>query len=124
MAAHDSEARQVTTRSRVLATPLIWAPFVALIVLLSSTLGLEPDQAQAHALLERSVPAAGTVVPADQPPGGVSLWFSEPVEVAFNGVAVSSSSGRVDRLNARIAADDPRHVEVNLGDAAEGTYLV
>jgi copper transport protein len=96
----------------------------ALFALVLSAFGLQADRTDAHALLERSAPAAGTVIPTDQAPGNVSLWFSEPVEVAFNALAVSSNSGRVDRLDARIEADDPKHVEVDLSDLAEGTYLV
>src|SRR5205823_1602365 len=70
--------------------------FVAVFALVFSAFGRQANPAEAHALLERSDPGAGTVVTSDQPLTHVSLWFSEPVEVAFNGVEVTDSSHRAD----------------------------
>src|SRR5258708_2938179 len=89
-----------------------------------------PTPASAHALLLATTPAAGTVSPADSPPRVVSLQFSEPIEVAFNAIAVLDSGGRrVDRLDAHAASEDPRRVDVEVGDSAgaglaQGAYLI
>src|SRR5437763_14950841 len=62
----------------------------------------------AHALLERSEPAAGTVAAADTPPDQISLWFSEPISVTFNGISVlDADNRRVDGLDANVSPIDP-----------------
>ncbi len=67
--------------------------------------------AYAHALLERSEPAAGTVAPADTAPTQVSLWFSEPVSVEFNSFTIlDADNRRVDNFDARVASSDPTRV--------------
>ncbi len=89
-----------------------------------------PTPASAHAVLLNTTPAAGTVAPADAPPRQVALWFSEPVEVAFNGISVVDANGkRVDGLDARVSADDPRRVEVGINATSaaglpQGAYVV
>jgi copper transport protein len=87
-----------------------------------------PAPASAHALLLTTSPSAGSVSLNDGPPRHVSLWFSEPVDVAFNAVAVlDSESRRVDGLDAHVAAEDPRRVDVAVGGGgalADGAYLV
>ena len=47
-----------------------------------------PALCEAHALLERSEPAAGVVIAVDRAPRSISLWFSEPVAVSSNAIAV------------------------------------
>jgi len=80
---------------------------------------------EAHALLLQSDPAPGVAVPADQRPSRVSLWYSEPVEVTFNAVAVvDSADRRVDHLDARVAPEDARRVDVDVGDLPEDGYVV
>ena len=79
----------------------------------------------AHALLDRSEPAAGAAFAADRAPKRLSLWFTEPVEARFNAVAVlDGNNRRVDHLNAHTAAADPSRVEVDVGDLSQGAYLV
>lgn len=102
-----------------------WRRFPALAALGLCLIVMPPARAGAHALLDRSDPPAGVALPVDRPPARVSLWFTEPVRVAFNGVAVlDGSNRRVDRLNARLALEDSRRVDVDLGDASQGALLV
>lgn len=83
------------------------------------------NSACAHALLERSEPVAGAVVAADGQPRMLSLWFTEPVQVSFNAVAVlDGSNRRVDRLNARASNEDFTRVDVDVNDLPQGAYLV
>jgi copper transport protein len=79
----------------------------------------------AHALLERSDPQPGVVLPSDRAPSKVALDFSESVEIAFNGLAVvDAGSRRVDRLNARVTPENPRRVEVDVANVAEDAFVV
>jgi copper transport protein len=91
-------------------------------------LALYPAPASAHALLLTTSPSAGSVSVDDGRPRQVSLWFSEPVDVTFNAIGVLDSEGRrVDNLDAHVAADDPRRVDVAIGGGgavANGAYLV
>ncbi|MGZ6392522.1 MAG: copper resistance CopC family protein, partial [Ktedonobacterales bacterium] len=45
-----------------------------------------------HAVLLRSDPAAGSVLPTE--PGVVRLWFSEPVQPVSTGIVVLDAAGR------------------------------
>ncbi len=79
----------------------------------------------AHALLERSSPAAGTVIATDQIPKKLSLWFTESVQASFNSIAVlDSDNRRVDRLNARTSDQEASRIDVDLGNLPQGAYLV
>jgi copper transport protein len=83
------------------------------------------EVAQAHALLERSEPGAGTVVGTDSPLRQVSLWFSEPVSVAFNAISVlDADDRRVDGIDAHASSTDPTRVDVSLIDLTQGAYVV
>ena len=83
------------------------------------------DPGHGHALLERSEPSAGTVIASDRAPRTLSLWFTEPVKVTSNGVAVlNSDNRRVERLNARLSDQEPSRVDVDLSELADGAYLV
>ena len=100
---------------------LIRLAALALVALLAA-----PHAARAHALLERSAPAPGGVVPADRPPSRISLWFTEPIEVDANALAVlNTDHRRVDGLNARASPGDPNRVDVDLapGELPQGAYL-
>src|ERR1051326_3062660 len=81
--------------------------------------------AYAHALLERSEPTPGSVAAADKTPTQVTLWFSEPVSVAFNSITVlDADNRRVDNVGARVSARDPTRVDVSLNATAQGAYVV
>ena len=80
--------------------------------------------AGAHAVLERTSPAAGSVL--DASPDAIALDFSEPVEVAIGAIRVYDADA------ARVPTGRPRHpggrssgVEVALaGELADGAYVV
>jgi copper transport protein len=95
---------------------------IALTVLLL-LLPLGGGSAAAHALLVRSDPAAGVAL--STAPSVVRLWFSEPIQASPSGIVVLDSAGqRADRLDAHVSEDDPREVDVGLGDLAPGAYVV
>ncbi|MCU1358390.1 MAG: Copper resistance protein CopC [Acidimicrobiales bacterium] len=76
--------------------------------------------ASAHAELESSNPADGSVLKAA--PSSVSLQFSESVSVRSDGVrVVDATSRRVDRSKAEGSGN---RVTVPLGKLATGSYLV
>jgi copper transport protein len=65
------------------------------------------------------------VLAVDHAPRSISLWFTDPVEVSSNAIAIlNGENRRVDRLNARVSADEPSRVDVDLGELAKGAYLV
>ena len=79
--------------------------------------------ALAHAFLDHAVPAVGATVA--QPPAEVTLWFTEPLEPAFSGVAVTKAAGeRVDTGTATIDPKDPQELHVPLKPLASGDYKV
>jgi len=106
--------------------PRVLSVLRVLLLLTAALVASPPSPAVAHALLLRSEPAAGVVGPAERPPTSVVLWFSEPVDTtALSGIAVLDGEGRrVDHLDTHLAADDPRQVQVSLGDLPQGTYVV
>lgn len=79
--------------------------------------------ALAHAFLDHALPAVGgTVV---QPPTEVTLWFTQALEVAFTGVAVTNAAGqRVDTGQATIDPRDPKELHVPLKPLQPGDYKV
>lgn len=91
----------------------------ALAALLASAGG-----AFAHAIMERTEPAAGAVL--DAPPARVQVWFSEPVEAEFVPVTVRDAQGRrADAGNAGVVAGNPRAVAADLSpDLPAGFYSV
>ncbi len=79
--------------------------------------------ASAHAVLVRSMPAAGSAVHGS--PATVQLWFSERLEGAFSTVEVVDATGkRVDRHDPKVDAADPRLLQVALTGLPAGTYRV
>ena len=79
--------------------------------------------AQAHAFLEHTSPAVGSVVPTA--PSIVTLWFTQDLEPAFSGVTVTNEAGqRVDLGNAQIPRVSPAELQIGLKPLAPGTYLV
>ena len=84
---------------------------------------LLPGRASAHAYLERSSPAANTVV--ESAPRRVQLWFTEQPELRFTEVTVYTADG--DRLGhgpLSPAPDNPRSLTFDLDSEPNGTYTV
>jgi copper resistance protein C len=95
-----------------------WAWFVVGLIVLTV-----PTLARAHAQLVRSTPAARGVVTAA--PDRVQLWFNENLEPAFARVSVWGADGaQVDRGDAAVALDDPKHLSVGLQPLTPGHYTV
>ncbi len=65
---------------------------------------LAPAGASAHAVVERTSPAQGTVVEA--PPELVAFYFSEPVEASFGAVRVFDAQGEQVEAGDLVRPDD------------------
>lgn len=79
--------------------------------------------AGAHAVLERAVPAVGSVVRA--PPTEIRLRFTQRLEPAFSGIRVFDRSGKqVDRGDARVDATNAALLRVSLPALPSGAYRV
>lgn len=90
--------------------------FVAVLLALAS-------QADAHALLQRAVPAVGSTV-AHAPPM-LMLVFSEDVEPRFCTIDVTDAHGtRVDGRALHTAPGDARRLMMDLPALAAGSYRV
>ena len=77
----------------------------------------------AHAFLDHALPAVGATV--SQAPAEVTLWFTQPLEPAFAGVAVTNAAGqRVDTGQVAIDPKDPQELHVPLRPLAPGDYKV
>lgn len=89
--------------------------------LLRAMLGAQP--VAAHALLQRTLPANGTIATPNI--GEVRLTFNEPVEVRPERVTVTGSDGRrYDLRGARRAPGDPATVVVSVPQLPNGVFTV
>jgi copper transport protein len=79
--------------------------------------------AQAHALLVRSDPADGGVLPVA--PSTVNLWFSEDIAPDFSSAQLLDASGQAIPA-AHVVPDpgDPRHLALGLPTIGSGAYAV
>jgi len=78
--------------------------------------------AHSHAYLDRAEPRVGSSV--SSAPRQLSLWFTQNLEPAFSGAAVSDSSGaRVD-LGARVDPANRSLMRVFLKPLRPGSYKV
>lgn len=79
--------------------------------------------AGAHAVLERSTPAQGAVLPAV--PSEVTLGFDEPVTLLPTSIQVFAPDGRrVGQGTAEHPSGDPRSARIGIASSQQGTYLV
>lgn len=93
----------------------------ALGLLLLAILGASASPAEAHAVLEASVPARGAVLKAS--PGEVRFTFDEPIEASLGAVRVFDSSGRAVEKGEIDPEDGGRTAGVRLPDRLEpGVY--
>jgi len=116
--------RRHVQRSR-LGTPGTWLlRVVTALTIAVACIGSFPSSAGAHAIVERTDPAIDEVV--DPSPSHVSIWFNEPVEIAFGSVRVFDTTGRrVDIGDPEQLPGDAASVRVGLRPALpEGTYTV
>ena len=79
-----------------------------------------PEEASAHAMLDRAEPRVGNTVAS--PPREVTLWFTQKLESAFSGITVTDAAGqRVDSGKARVSGNQ---MSVSLRPGGSGTYHV
>ena len=82
-----------------------------------------PAGAQAHAFLDRAVPAVGGKVHGK--PAEVRLRFSQPLEPAFSTVRVLDAGGKqVDRKDKSLDPGDASVLKVSLPPLEPGMYRV
>jgi methionine-rich copper-binding protein CopC len=96
---------------------------LAFVGLATLSIALYAAPALAHAELERSLPADGKNL--SKQPGGVQLYFDEPVRAEFDPIKVTDENGdRVDEGDADTLTDDPDIVVAKLGQLPAGDYDV
>jgi copper transport protein len=107
----------------------LFSPYIkttpAILVLLI-LLALFPVNAQAHAQILRSNPAANSSFESGKPPAQVQIWFTETVEPNFSTIEVYDRDGkRVDLNDTKFFAADPTTMVVSLQPALpDGPYTV
>lgn len=81
------------------------------------------SEAEAHAFLERAVPAVGSTIGATPP--AVELRFNVALEPAFSTVRVVDRTGsQVDRMDNAVDSSDRTLLRVSLPALPTGTYNV
>ncbi|HTV90167.1 MAG TPA: copper resistance protein CopC [Stellaceae bacterium] len=87
------------------------------------TLVLAGSPARAHAFLDHAIPAVGSSVPTA--PMTVTIWYTQDLEPAFSGIAVTDASGKQVTIgNAQVVAGHPDELQVRLQPLPPGTYTV
>lgn len=92
-------------------------------LILSTILLAMPQAAGAHARLDKSSPAVGSVVA--QPPKEIVLWFTEALEPKFSAIEVRDSKGTA--MQDGVASGVPGNtaqLRVPLKALKPGTYSV
>jgi copper resistance protein C len=88
-----------------------------------ATAALVSGAALAHAFLDHAQPAVGATVA--QAPTEVTIWFTQALEPAFTGCAVTNAAGqRVDTGQVTIDPKDPQELHVPLKALSPGDYKV
>lgn len=79
--------------------------------------------AHGHARLVKAEPAARATVSIA--PTVVRLWFNERIEPRFASAEVTDTNGQVVSAGpAAVSADDPKRMELPLGELTPGVYRV
>lgn len=100
-----------------------WLSLVATLILIVSVMTLFSSVALAHAAFVRSEPAPNSVL--SDPPGAVTIWFTEWVEPGLSNIIVLDSTGRrVNTQEATVLPGDPDALTVPLSSLHQGTYTV
>jgi methionine-rich copper-binding protein CopC len=88
-----------------------------------ATAALVSGAALAHAFLDHALPAVGATVA--QAPTEVTIWFTQRLEPAFAGCAVTNAAGeRVDTGRVAVDPKDPQELHVPLKPLQPGDYKV
>jgi copper transport protein len=99
----------------------VWSGFAAAAAIATALLIGSAGPAAAHAVLQETEPAQGTVV--DAAPDEIVLHFSEAVGARFGGVRVFDRDlNRVDQ--GELLRPDASTVATAVGDLEDGTYIV
>jgi hypothetical protein len=94
-----------------------------LLSLLLPALLFAAPAARSHAFLDHASPAVGSTV--RQPPGAISIWFTQELEPAFSTVTITDQGGqRVDGGDAKVDARDQTLLRASLKPLPPGTYKV
>jgi hypothetical protein len=92
-------------------------------IIACATAALVSVAALAHAFLDHALPAVGATVA--QAPTEVTLWFTQALEPAFAGCAVTNGAGeRVDTGQVTVDTKDPQELHVPLKALPPGDYKV
>lgn len=84
---------------------------------------LSPLRVSAHAHLDHSTPAAGSVL--KEAPKDVTIWFTEALEPKFSTIVVQDAKGvAVQSGAATLAPGNTAQLAVPLKPLAPGTYKV
>ena len=98
--------------------------FIAIAVLALMFVIALGDPSHAHAIVERTTPAADETV--EESPGSVAIAFNEPVEVNFGGIRVfDTDANQVDDGQTEHVSGSADQIQVGLEpDLDDGTYTV
>jgi methionine-rich copper-binding protein CopC len=92
-------------------------------VLFGLIIGLAAGEASAHAFLDHAVPPVGATVATS--PSTLQLFFSEPIEPLFSGVAVATAGGQpVTTGAAAVDPNNPAALVLPLPQLKPGRYRV
>jgi methionine-rich copper-binding protein CopC len=97
--------------------------FTVVAVLSAALLLFLPEAAWCHAFPDHSDPKVGSTVSG--PPAQVRIWFDSDLEPAFSNIMVHNADGKmIDKRDVRVAASDPKLLQVSVPPLQPGTYLV
>lgn len=108
------------------ARPRTWSLLAAVAIAIGTGFALGwPQQAAAHAVLERSIPVQNQKLPAALPPALVETWYSEPLERSFTKVKVLDTLGSEVQSGETLFSDDAFYAAVALPpELPPGVYTV
>jgi methionine-rich copper-binding protein CopC len=96
---------------------------IATLILATALTATAATAAFAHAELESALPAANATV--KEAPKTIELDFSEELNAKLSKIEVEDSMGmQVDKSDSHIAADNEKHLSVDLNALGAGTYKV
>ena len=102
---------------------LRWSGIVLALVAVGLALGVRAPGAQAHAFLQKSVPADGAII--NQAPIEVLMWFSEDLEMTYSHAQVIDATGkRWDNNDFHIHTDAKQPGITMQQNLPDGTYVV
>lgn len=104
------------------ALRLAWLQVLAIALMALAAL-LPAAVLKAHAVLQRTEPAANAMLA--EAPASIDLWFSEPLEANYSKITLRDGNGdRVDAPPAVVDPADPYHLALQPGALPDGIYTV